>query len=292
MPPKRRSTRNTAKSPAKKASPVKKASPTKRKAATTTTTAAKKVAKKSEIVSDTKAPLAAVKSAETIGPLKDLIVDDGWSKALAEEFKKPYFKKIEDFVNNAYATEIVYPPRHELFNAFNLTPIEKVKVVILGQDPYFNANQAMGLCFSVRKGVKVPPSLNRIYKVLNKTLGCQIPKHGDLSEWATRGVLMLNATLSVRGGKANSHKDAGWQKFTDSAIHIVSQQTKNTVYILWGGFAQKKSKFIDDNNNLILCHPHPSPMSGSAFNETSPFKEANDFLEKAGRGAIDWQITL
>jgi len=187
----------------------------------------------------------------------------------------------------------IFPPHNEVFNAFNFTPIDEVKVVIIGQDPYFNPGQAHGLCFSVRKGVPVPPSLTRIYKVVKKTCpGFKIPKHGCLEEWAKRGVLMLNATLTVRSGTANSHANCGWQTFTTQVIEKLSDSKEGLIFVLWGAFAQKKGKIIDRTKHHVLECAHPSPMGGSGWNDCDHFSKANELLKEMGKDPIDWSITL
>jgi len=224
--------------------------------------------------------------------LADTLYEDSWKNVLSEEFKKPYFKKIEDYVNSARQSNPVHPAHEDVFNALNLTPLDKVRVVILGQDPYFNEGQAHGLSFSVKKGVKVPPSLNRMYKVLEKTVpGFKKPNHGFLEEWAKRGVLLLNATLTVNGGAANSHAKCGWQDFTDVIIKVLNEKRTGIVFFLWGGFAQKKGKIIDATKHHVLNGPHPSPMSGEAWNSCLHFKEANEILVKEGKEPIDWSLS-
>jgi len=211
---------------------------------------------------------------------------------LKEEFQADYFKAIESFVASERQQYTVYPPDEEVFNAFNSTPLDKVRVVIIGQDPYFNEGQAHGLCFSVKKGVAIPPSLNRLYKVLQKTIpGFKIPNHGCLQEWANRGVLMLNATLTVRAGKANSHEKCGWQTFTNAAIQKLNNAKKGLIFFCWGLFAQKIGKKIDSEKHHVLEGPHPSPMSGSAWNECKHFAEANKLLKEQGLDEIDWSVS-
>jgi len=218
--------------------------------------------------------------------------DPGWKDLLKEEFQADYFKTIESFVASERQQNTVYPPDEEVFNAFNSTPLDKVRVVIIGQDPYFNEGQAHGLCFSVKKGVAIPPSLNRLYKVLQKTIpGFKIPNHGCLQEWANRGVLMLNATLTVRAGKANSHEKCGWQTFTNAAIQKLNNAKKGLIFFCWGLFAQKIGKKIDSEKHHVLEGPHPSPMSGSAWNECKHFAEANKLLKEQGLDEIDWSVS-
>jgi len=186
----------------------------------------------------------------------------------------------------------VYPPPELVFNAFNKTDIDQVKVVIIGQDPYFNPGQAHGLCFSVQRGVPVPPSLKRIYKTLESTVsGFKAPKHGCLDEWAERGVLMLNATLTVRKGKANSHEAFGWQEFTTNVIKILCSQRKGLIFFLWGGFAKKKGKSISENEHFVLTCNHPSPMGGGGPWDCDHFIRANEILKEQGKDPIDWKLS-
>jgi len=220
-----------------------------------------------------------------------------WKELLAPEFEKPYFKKIEEFLDQerkSHGADKIYPPEEDVFNALNTTPFEQVKVVVIGQDPYFKKGQAHGLSFSVRKGVAVPPSLNRIYNELLEDpdiKGFRKPKHGCLQEWAAQGVLLLNASLTVRDSKPNSHEKCGWQTFTDAIIKCLNDHNSGIVYLLWGGFAQKKGKGISTSKNHVLQCPHPSPMSGSAWNGNRHFSKANNLLTSMGKSAIDWQIT-
>jgi len=216
---------------------------------------------------------------------------------LAAEFDKPYFKQIEVFLTGEHAQHGVaniYPPENEIFNTLNSTPFDEVKVVILGQDPYFRKGQAHGLAFSVRKGVAVPPSLNRIYNELledPEIKGFKKPKHGCLQEWANQGVLMLNATLTVREGKANAHEKCGWQTFTDAVIKCLNDNKTGVIYLLWGGFAQKKGKIVDTKKNHVLTAAHPSPMSGSAWNGNRHFSKTNKLLRDMGKDEINWQLS-
>lgn len=233
------------------------------------------------------------KAAPPSGSLSSFLTEPTWTKALGASLSNSNFKAIESFVEDERRQgKVIYPPDEEVFTAFNTTSLDNVKVVIIGQDPYFNPGQGHGLCFSVQKGVKVPPSLNRIYKVLEKTIpGWKHPKHGYLLEWAEQGVLMLNATLTVMQGKANSHAKCGWQSFTDDVIKVINDKCKGVVFFLWGGFAQKKGKIVDGKNHCVLAGPHPSPMSGSAWKETKCFVEANEYLEKNGKSPVDWAVT-
>ena len=211
-----------------------------------------------------------------------------WYEALKGEFKKPYYKKLFDTVNQEYKTQRIFPPANDIFNAFHLTPLKEVKVVILGQDPYHNYGQAHGLCFSVQKGVQVPPSLVNIYQELHDDLGCSIPNHGCLTKWAEQGVLMLNTVLTVRAHQANSHRGIGWEEFTDAAIQVLNTQDRP---ILWGAPAQKKEKMLNNPQHLILKAPHPSPLSAyRGFFGSKPFSQTNEFLKKHGVAPVDWQI--
>lgn len=218
-------------------------------------------------------------------------ITNDWQEALSEEFKKPYYKKLFERVKTEYQTNLIFPPTNDLFNAFHLTPLKAVKVVILGQDPYHNHGQAHGLCFSVKKGVAVPPSLVNIYKELQDDLGCTIPTHGMLTKWADQGVLLLNTVLTVQAHQANSHRGIGWEEFTDAAIRAVSEQGRPIVFILWGGPAQRKKVMLRNPMHLILEAPHPSPLSSyRGFFGSKPFSKANAFLREHGIEPIDWQI--
>ena len=218
-------------------------------------------------------------------------INGDWYEALKGEFKKPYYKTLFNTVNEEYRTRQIFPPANDIFNAFHLTPLKDVKVVILGQDPYHNFNQAHGLCFSVKKGVQVPPSLVNIYKELQDDLGCTIPNHGCLTKWAEQGVLMLNTGLTVRAHEANSHRGIGWEEFTDAAIMAVNAQDRPVVFILWGAPAQRKKRMLNNSKHLILEAPHPSPLSAyRGFFGSRPFSQTNHFLEEHGVTPIDWQI--
>lgn len=214
-----------------------------------------------------------------------------WAEALRSEFRKPYYKKLFETVGHAYRTEKVYPPADEIFNAFHLTPLSKVKVVILGQDPYHEEGQAQGLCFSVKPGVEIPPSLVNIYQELHDDLGCRIPNNGSLVKWAEQGVLLLNTVLTVRAHRANSHRGIGWEEFTDAAIRAAAAQDRPMVYILWGRPAQQKESMITNPKHLVLKAPHPSPLSAyRGFFGSRPFSKTNRYLEANGLEPIDWQI--
>lgn len=216
-------------------------------------------------------------------------IDESWKRELAAEFEKEYFAKLTEFVRNEYATTTVYPPAKLIFNAFDHCPFDKVKVVIIGQDPYHGVGQANGLCFSVNKGIAMPPSLVNIFKEIAADTGKPIPTDGDLTRWSDQGVLLLNATLTVRAGNAGSHQRRGWEDFTDAAIRILAEKRKNLVFILWGSYAQRKGAFIDRERHLVLASPHPSPLSAYAgFFGNHHFTLTNDYLTKHGETPIDW----
>lgn len=218
-------------------------------------------------------------------------IQNDWLDALQGEFRQPYYKKLFRTVNEEYRTRRIFPPADDIFNAFHLTPLRDVKVVILGQDPYHGEGQAHGLCFSVRPGVEIPPSLVNIYQELHDDLGCTIPNHGCLVKWAQQGVLLLNTVLTVRAHQANSHKEIGWEIFTDAAIRKVSEQDRPIVFILWGRPAQAKKSMLHNPKHLILEAPHPSPLSAyRGFFGSRPFSQANRFLEAQGIEPVDWQI--
>ncbi|MCI9169241.1 MAG: uracil-DNA glycosylase [Dorea sp.] len=218
-------------------------------------------------------------------------INNDWLEALKDEFRKPYYKKLFETVNQEYKTRLIFPPADDIFNAFHLTPLSKVKVVILGQDPYHNNGQAHGLCFSVKKGVDIPPSLVNIYQELHDDLGCRIPSHGHLTKWAEQGVLMLNTVLTVRAHQANSHRGIGWEEFTDAAIMALNGQDRPIVFILWGAPAQRKAEMLTNPKHLILKAPHPSPLSAyRGFFGSRPFSQTNDFLTAHGIEPVDWQI--
>ena len=219
------------------------------------------------------------------------MIDNDWLTELEVEFRKPYYKTLYEFVKTEYNTVQVFPPADDIFNAFHLTPLSQVKVVILGQDPYHNVGQAHGLCFSVKPDVDIPPSLVNIYKELHDDLGCYIPNNGYLVKWAKQGVLLLNTVLTVRAHQANSHRGKGWEEFTDAAITALDRQDRPIVFILWGRPAQSKKRMLHNAKHLILEAPHPSPLSAySGFFGSRPFSQANRFLEEHGETPIDWQI--
>jgi uracil-DNA glycosylase len=217
-------------------------------------------------------------------------IPSGWKAALAEEIKQPYYHALQEFVARERQTHTVYPPEVDVFNALKYTPLDEVKVVLLGQDPYHDEGQAHGLCFSVRPGVRPPPSLANIFKELNRDLGCKIPDNGCLTPWAEQGVLLLNAVLTVRAHEPNSHKNKGWETFTDAVIRAVAEKSGPVVFLLWGGSAQKKATTIDDGRHTIIKSAHPSPLSAKKFFGSRPFSAANRALGKAHLKPIEWQI--
>ena len=218
-------------------------------------------------------------------------IANDWAPALREEYKKPYYKDLFLKVNEEYSRYQVFPPADDIFNAFHLTPLNDVKVVILGQDPYHNIGQAHGLSFSVKPGIETPPSLVNIYKELNEDLGCFIPNNGYLVKWAQQGVLLLNTVLTVRAHQANSHRGIGWEDFTNGVIRILNEQDRPIVFLLWGRPAQNKMSMLNNPNHLILTAPHPSPLSAyRGFFGCKHFSRANEFLAQHGVKPIDWQI--
>ncbi|CAN8258863.1 unnamed protein product [Cochlearia groenlandica] len=228
-------------------------------------------------------------------PLSELLVEESWLKALPGELNKPYAKALSDFLELETITDhkspLVYPPQHLIFNAFNTTPFDQVKAVIIGQDPYHGPGQAMGLSFSVPEGVKLPSSLLNVFKELHKDVGCSIPRQGDLNKWAVQGVLLLNAVLTVRSKQPNSHAKKGWEQFTDAVIQSISQQREGVVFLLWGRYAQEKSKLIDGDKHHILTAAHPSGLSAHrGFFNCRHFSRTNELLEQMGIPPIDWQL--
>lgn len=218
-------------------------------------------------------------------------IDNDWLRPLSSEFSKPYYRKLYETVRREYTQGLVYPPSDDIFNAFALTPLSEVKVLILGQDPYHEPGQAHGLSFSVKPGIDIPPSLVNIYKELHDDLGCYIPDNGYLEKWARQGVLLLNTVLTVRAHAANSHKDIGWEEFTDAAIRALNEEDRPIVYMLWGKPAQAKMSMLNNKKHLVLTAPHPSPLSAyRGFFGCRHFSKANDFLKKNGINPIDWQI--
>lgn len=220
------------------------------------------------------------------------MIDNDWLPAIQGEFRKPYYKELFQFVKEEYNRTVIYPPSEDIFNALHLTPLHEVKVLILGQDPYHNDNQAHGLSFSVPLSQKeIPPSLQNIYQELHDDLGCEIPDNGYLEKWAKQGVLLLNTVLTVRAHQANSHKGHGWDQFTDAIIQAVNAQERPIVYLLWGKPAQSKIPMLTNPKHLILQAPHPSPLSAyRGFFGCKHFSRANAFLEANGESPIDWQI--
>lgn len=219
------------------------------------------------------------------------MIDNEWLSVLEPEFHKSYYRDLFMFVKQEYNSTKVFPPADDIFNAFHLTDFSKVKVVIIGQDPYFNEGQAHGLCFSVKPNVEIPPSLVNIYKELADDLGCYIPNNGYLVKWAKQGVLLLNTVLTVRAHMPNSHCGKGWEQFTDAAIRSLNEQDRPIVFILWGRPAQQKASMLNNPNHLILKAPHPSPLSAyRGFFGSKPFSKTNNFLTEHGLEPIDWQI--
>ncbi|MEE9348468.1 MAG: uracil-DNA glycosylase [Flavobacteriaceae bacterium] len=216
-------------------------------------------------------------------------IENSWHSILENEFQKSYFKKLSAFVDDAYREKVCYPKKNQIFNAFNHCSFEDLKVVIIGQDPYHGENQANGLSFSVNDAIKIPPSLKNIFKELESDLGKPIPTHGSLKKWATQGVLLLNATLTVEAHKAGSHQNKGWETFTDSVIRTISNQRENVVFLLWGGFAQKKGKHIDKEKHFLIKSVHPSPLSSyRGWFGSKPFSKTNAYLKKLNLKEIDW----
>lgn len=218
-------------------------------------------------------------------------IDNDWLPAISAEFKKPYYADLYKFVKEEYSKTAVFPPSDEIFSALHLTPLSKVKVVIIGQDPYHNIGQAHGLCFSVRPEVEIPPSLVNIYKELQSDLGCKIPNNGYLVKWAEQGVLLLNTVLTVRAHQANSHQGKGWEKFTDAIIQAVNAEDRPIAYLLWGRPAQSKMTMLTNSKHKVFTAPHPSPLSAHrGFFGCKHFSQANAFLQENGFSPIDWQI--
>ncbi|MHC5372466.1 uracil-DNA glycosylase [Enterococcus sp. LJL120] len=219
------------------------------------------------------------------------IIENSWQEILAEEFQKPYYQQLRQFLKQEYQSQTIYPDMYHIYEALELTPYEKVKVVMLGQDPYHGPNQAHGLAFSVQLGVKIPPSLVNIYKELQNDLGIEPVKHGNLVAWAKQGVLLLNTVLTVRNGQANSHRNHGWEELTNAIIEKLNERKQPIVFILWGKPAQEKAKMIDGNRHIILMAPHPSPLSAyRGFFGSKPFSKANQALIALGETPIDWRL--
>lgn len=218
-------------------------------------------------------------------------IEESWKEVLSGEFEQPYFQSLASYLRKAKADgKTIYPPGPKIFNAFNKTPFEDVKVVILGQDPYHNPGEAMGLCFSVPEGVRVPPSLKRIFKEINNDLGVPVPDHGDLTKWAEEGVFLLNAMLTVEKNKPGAHRNIGWQDFTNAVIQKLSNQRENLVFMLWGNFAKQKKSLIDTSKHLVLESVHPSPLAGDAFFGNNHFSKANEYLKENGKEPVDWRL--
>lgn len=216
-------------------------------------------------------------------------IESSWKQVLAPEFEKSYFRQLTDFVRDEYRKVICYPPGRLIFNAFNLCPFDKVKVVLIGQDPYHEPGQAMGLCFSVNEGIPFPPSLQNIFKEIQSDLGKPIPVSGNLTRWVNQGVFLLNATLTVREHQAGSHQGKGWEEFTDAAIKALAERREHIVFMLWGSYAQKKGAFIDRNKHLVLTSAHPSPLSVyRGFFGNKHFSKTNEYLVAHGETPIDW----
>jgi len=219
----------------------------------------------------------------------DVRIEESWKPVLAEEFGKSYFSELTSFVRNEYKSQTIYPPAKLIFNAFDRCPFDQLKIVILGQDPYHGPGQAHGLCFSVNDGIDFPPSLRNIFKELKNDLGKEIPRSGNLIDWAKQGVLLLNATLTVRANQAGSHQNKGWEQFTDAVINKINEQKQHVVFILWGNYAISKAKFIDQNKHFVLTSVHPSPLSASrGFFGNHHFSKANDFLMKNELQPVQW----
>jgi uracil-DNA glycosylase len=222
----------------------------------------------------------------------DVKLEPSWKQALRAEFAQPYFDELANFVKSEYQNHIIYPPGSHIFKALELTPFDQIKVIILGQDPYHGPKQAQGLSFSVSRDVKVPPSLQNIYKELNSDLGLPIPNHGDLTSWAEQGVLLLNATLTVRAKSPGSHQGKGWELFTDAIIKTLNVEKSHLVFMLWGKYAQAKANLIDNNKHLVLTAAHPSPYSAhSGFFGCQHFSKCNEYLIQNGIPPINWEIS-
>jgi len=219
----------------------------------------------------------------------DVKIEQSWKEKLVSEFEKPYFSDLVQFVKNEYAVKTIYPKGNQIFNAFDHTPFDRVKVVVLGQDPYHEPGQAHGLCFSVNDGISLPPSLQNIYKELQDDLGIVPSASGNLERWAKQGVLLLNATLTVRAHLAGSHQNKGWEEFTDAVIHKIADEKEHIVFILWGAYAQKKGAFINPYKHLVIRSAHPSPLSVyRGFFGSKPFSKTNEYLIGTGQTPIEW----
>ncbi|GGC87862.1 uracil-DNA glycosylase [Thalassobacillus devorans] len=219
------------------------------------------------------------------------ILHNDWAPLLEQEFEKPYYRELREFLKKEYHHHTIYPDMHEIYQALHTTPYQDTKVVILGQDPYHGPNQAHGFSFSVNPGIDIPPSLKNIYKELEADVGFDIPNHGYLKPWADQGVLLLNNVLTVRAHQAHSHQGAGWETFTDEVIDALNDREKPVVFMLWGKHAQKKASFVDRSRHFVIQSPHPSPLSAyRGFFGSRPFSKANRFLEEIGDSPIDWQL--
>ncbi len=221
--------------------------------------------------------------------MKDVKIEESWKKVLGEEFSKPYWGDLTEFVRKQYVSQTVYPPPTHVFRAFNMCPLDKVKVVIVGQDPYHGPHQANGLCFGVNDGITLPPSLKNIYKEIKNDLGITPLPSGDLSRWAEQGVLLLNSVLTVCANTPASHSSKGWEQFTDAAIQALNTNRTHIVCMLWGKYAQTKGAMIDRDNNLVLTSAHPSPFSATMFHGNHHFSKCNEYLKKNGLTPIDWR---
>jgi uracil-DNA glycosylase len=216
-------------------------------------------------------------------------IEESWAKRLSQEFEAPYFQELKEFVRSEYQTQVVYPPGKEIFRAFDACPFDQLRVVILGQDPYHGAGQANGLCFSVHPSVKMPPSLVNIFKEIQQDLNKPVPANGDLQRWARQGVLLLNATLTVRASSPGSHQNKGWETFTDAVIDRINQEKENVAFLLWGAYAQKKGALINREKHLVLMSAHPSPFSAhSGFFGNRHFSKTNEYLKQHDLEPIDW----
>ena len=220
----------------------------------------------------------------------DVRIEQSWKSKLAKEFEQDYFARLTDFVREEYRQYTIYPPGRLIFNAFDLCPFEQVRVVILGQDPYHEPGQAHGLCFSVQEGVALPPSLENIFREIRQDLGQEPLASGNLERWARQGVLLLNATLTVRAHRAGSHQNKGWERFTDAVVHRLAEEKQGLVFLLWGAYAQRKGEFIDSNRHLVLKSVHPSPLSAyRGFFGNHHFSKTNQYLQSQGLDPIDWR---
>ena len=216
-------------------------------------------------------------------------IEQNWQRALANQFTKPYFQALSEFVRTEYSSHKIYPPAKLIFSAFDSCPFDEVKVVIIGQDPYHGVGQAHGLCFSVGEEVRIPPSLVNIFKELNADLGIPIPENGSLTRWAEQGVLLINATLTVRAATPGSHQGKGWEEFTDAAISALNKEKQNLVFILWGAYAQRKGEIIDRSRHLVIESAHPSPFAAHrGFFGSRPFSQTNEYLLSLGKKQVDW----